>query len=48
MGGIIAREICLKLLSNADDKKWIEKVRGTITVGTPQGFITHTHMALRK
>jgi len=35
MGGIIAREICLKLLNSETDKLWLEKIRATITVGTP-------------
>jgi len=35
MGGIIAREICLKLLSSEAEKDWLQKVRGVITVGAP-------------
>jgi len=35
MGGIIAREICLKLLETPGDESWLEKIRATITVGAP-------------
>jgi pimeloyl-ACP methyl ester carboxylesterase len=37
MGGIIAREICLKLLESKEeeDRLWLGKVRAAITVGTP-------------
>lgn len=35
MGGIVAREICLKLLSDPAEKSWLQKVRGVITVGSP-------------
>jgi alpha-beta hydrolase superfamily lysophospholipase len=35
MGGLVAREICLRLLENPAEKKWLQKVRGVITVGSP-------------
>lgn len=35
MGGIIAREICLKLLNDGAEKDWLQKVRGVVTVGSP-------------
>jgi pimeloyl-ACP methyl ester carboxylesterase len=35
MGGIVAREICLKLLSDPAERDWLQKVRGVITVGAP-------------
>jgi pimeloyl-ACP methyl ester carboxylesterase len=35
MGGIIAREICLKLLETPEDKSWLTKIRGAVTVGSP-------------
>jgi pimeloyl-ACP methyl ester carboxylesterase len=35
MGGIVAREICLKLLNDPAEKDWLQKVRGVITVGAP-------------
>jgi pimeloyl-ACP methyl ester carboxylesterase len=34
MGGIIAREICLKLLNDAGEKEWLLRVRGVVTVGS--------------
>ena len=35
MGGLVAREICLRLLEDPAEKKWLQKVRGVITVGSP-------------
>jgi pimeloyl-ACP methyl ester carboxylesterase len=35
MGGLIAREICLRLLADPAEKQWLQKVRGVVTVGSP-------------
>jgi pimeloyl-ACP methyl ester carboxylesterase len=35
MGGIVAREVCLRLLERPEDKPWLEKIRATISVGSP-------------